>query len=1061
MKEDKKISFNEWADFWRYEMGANVIPANTPEKLVTISWKPWQNNPIPEEQHVKWKNQRAFNQGMAIFAGQVWHNQKKKGLHLILVDLDNQKAIDELCSILNSSLKEISKRMIIEQHKDQRNKAHVIFYATHPFPKKGSSVAKLLDELKHEEIPAIEIKGSGENGLLFCSPSPHKNGYNYEIIGTREPQTIDEMEKHLQDIFRKHGIQYPSSSNDDNEKAINDDRIPIKDFFKPGIKIYAGQNRHEALMRVMESLLLRNQKILDENTIRGLAEKWNNDVCEPPLDAKEFSKQWKSSVKFIDLINKQRAKEQFELDQRRKREQVEEELAKSEGREIEKKNPLRIGVLARLNEEGINHFGYGQLSSLSALYKRVRSAILKCDTCWRQKEIVFDHPQTYLNFHEKVGFGGSCKYRFIDDFNSCDGWVKTEPQWVNALDIEVSDTSSLQDIDRLKCVLLADDTENVGIGEDVIVFGAIYMEQNKRGPTFPVDYVQSVKYEGREQEELTKLDIEGIKRFREKFPDDEEYIKKLVSMIACNVIGLEEIKEGILYMVARAKPDRPDKRERIHGIIISIPGMAKTALLNYTTELMERSTFETAQLSTGLSLIVIVENSGDMKILRLGPVSTSMLACIDEFNRLSGSDQEKFFGVMEEGRTTTVKFGRKVKITAPVTILASINPPEGSDYDSEGRIDLQSMDIIAPILSRFDLKFYIPPLKNDDEIRKLVNAKADLETRVFGAPNYSKFLKKVMVYIKQYYPNPKLTDEALSVINEAYLELKKQDTTNAISPRVYNLLANLARARAMLLLKKTVDSEIAQSVVKYYSETIKAYQTGTIEPKDPIQVAIQECRNFLDEKFGQDRIEYIESDLLKKVCESNPQVDRYIKSGVSKQNYFDKSNNKRARYILERLRVRYPDIVTIRKRPVTLKWIPKSELHGEALAGAHSDHSDHSDPSGGEGSTNNETNLSVTSTIPKNENVGPERESGQNQVGVSLQERSERSERSTSASISASEYQYSCYVCIKNHRTRFETNSKSEYQSHYVQKHRKFPAYPGKADLELYGLKPQGKHWEV
>ena len=35
---------------------------------------------------------------MAIIAGKVWHNETKKDLYLILVDLDNQKAIDEFCT---------------------------------------------------------------------------------------------------------------------------------------------------------------------------------------------------------------------------------------------------------------------------------------------------------------------------------------------------------------------------------------------------------------------------------------------------------------------------------------------------------------------------------------------------------------------------------------------------------------------------------------------------------------------------------------------------------------------------------------------------------------------------------------------------------------------------------------------------------------------------------------------------------------------------------------------------------------------------------------------------
>lgn len=967
---DNPRSMNEWADFWHYEIGANVIPANSREKTVSVPWKQYQNRPITDEQHVGWKNQRAFENGIAVIAGKVWRNYSKKDLYLILVDLDNKKAIQELCTRNGKQipLSELAQKVIIEQHADEPDKAHVIFYATHPFPKKSSDIAKLSDLLKHNEIPAIEVKGSGEHGLLFCAGSPHRNGSNYEIIGTKEPEIFDDMEQHLQDICKKYGMQY-GNGKISSGNLLDENLIPIKDFFKPGIKIVEGQNRHEALMRVMESLILRNQNILGPETIKPFAEKWNNEHCKPPLDAREFQKQWKAAQKYIDRINKQRAIQRYELEERLKRETIEQELANSHERENEKKNPLRIGLLARLNEEGINHFGYGQLSSLGQLYKRVRAVYTQCVKCGRKKEIVFSHPQTRQYFLEHFGLAGLCTMRFSDDDdydNECDGIVRIDPKWVTALDIEVRDTSSLQDIDRIKCVLLGDDTNDVDIGENVILLGQIYMEGSKSGPTFPVSYVQSIKYEGREQEELTKLEIEGIRRFRERFSDDDEYMKKLVELTACNIIGLEDIKEGILYMVARAKPDRPDKRQRIHGVIISPPGMAKTALLNYTTELMDRSTFETAQLSTGLSLIAIVENTGEMKILRLGPVSTSMLACVDEFNRMLGSDQEKFFGVMEEGQTTTIKFGRKVKIIAPVTILASINPPEGSDYDFQGRIDLRSMNIIAPILSRFDLKFYIPPL-TEEEIRQQVNAKAHLETRMHGAPNYSRFIKKLMIYIKQNFSNPTLTPEALSVISEAYLELKKE--SSGISLRVYNSLLNLTKARAMLLQKITADSEIAKAAVKYYSKSIKAYQIGTdfIEPKDPIEVAIEECKNFLCERFGPERFEYTESELLKKVCDSNRQVERYVKSGVAKRDYFDKSNNKQARYILERLRVRYPEVVVVKKRPATLKWMPISS-QSQSDSVSDSDRSDHSDPSGGGSTSKNVSNSTVTSTTKENEN---------------------------------------------------------------------------------------------
>ena len=161
-------------------------------------------------------------------------------------------------------------------------------------------------------------------------------------------------------------------------------------------------------------------------------------------------------MKFVGEINKRRAFERYQFEERQKRELVEQELANSEEREKEKKTPLRIGILARMNEEGKNHYAAGQLSSIGMLYKRVRSAIAKCNKCGRSEETVFPHPETRQYYLGYFADAGECQFYFSN--SECNGKVKVEPHWVSALDIEVSDANSLQDIDRLKCVLLGEDT---------------------------------------------------------------------------------------------------------------------------------------------------------------------------------------------------------------------------------------------------------------------------------------------------------------------------------------------------------------------------------------------------------------------------------------------------------------------------------------------------------------------------------------------------------------------------------------------------------------------------
>ena len=65
------------------------------------------------------------------------------------------------------------------------------------------------------------------------------------------------------------------------------------------LQVQEGHNRHEALLRAMESLIKRNMRILALEEIKEWATKWNYKHCNPPLDNREFEKQWKSATKYI------------------------------------------------------------------------------------------------------------------------------------------------------------------------------------------------------------------------------------------------------------------------------------------------------------------------------------------------------------------------------------------------------------------------------------------------------------------------------------------------------------------------------------------------------------------------------------------------------------------------------------------------------------------------------------------------------------------------------------------------------------------------------------------
>jgi len=77
---------------------------------------------------------------------------------LASIDADNETAIKEICTKNNKkmTLNEFASKTLVEQHKDNLNKAHLYFYAPRPVRKKSSDIS-----VTSTMTPAIEVKGEG------------------------------------------------------------------------------------------------------------------------------------------------------------------------------------------------------------------------------------------------------------------------------------------------------------------------------------------------------------------------------------------------------------------------------------------------------------------------------------------------------------------------------------------------------------------------------------------------------------------------------------------------------------------------------------------------------------------------------------------------------------------------------------------------------------------------------------------------------------------------------------------------------------------------------------
>jgi len=296
------VTLNDWSDYWFYQIGVNVIAADTKRKVTYEKWEQWENTAMSDELHEEHKQKGDYNKGIAVIPGLLWRGPHK-GMYLVAIDLDNKKTIEEFCKDGLERLKEVT---LVEQNSNP-DKMHLYFIVEKEIANKASDKTDISKSsmVNTNEIPAIEVKSNGK-GIMFCSNSPHKDGGNYEIKGTVKPNVFNaqDVETRIKNICNKFGLYYGSSNNGRNSNnsnstggGIGDNNnndsylISIQELFTPGTKILEGHNRHLAILRVMESLLLKNMGFLKLEEIKRLAEERNQDLCIPPLEKSDIDRQ--------------------------------------------------------------------------------------------------------------------------------------------------------------------------------------------------------------------------------------------------------------------------------------------------------------------------------------------------------------------------------------------------------------------------------------------------------------------------------------------------------------------------------------------------------------------------------------------------------------------------------------------------------------------------------------------------------------------------------------------------------------------------------------------------
>jgi replicative DNA helicase Mcm len=787
-------------DFWFYTVGVNICPADTRNKKLSESWKARQTTAMSAEEYEELKKTGAFIRGAAVVTGRVWRSDYV-GYYLNGIDLDNSKALEEICSSGNNgktlTIDELAASTLLEHHPDDPTKLHFYIYSKHPFKNKSSDLGRAW--FNNETMPAIEVKGL--KCLMFCTPSMHKGGHRYQFVNQRVPGLSENFEQVINDVLSKYDIEY-----------LSKDDARLKDTQKKSDerKTVNLGSRHNELLREMNVRLHEFIKIKPLEEIRQMCIKFNNLYCRPPLAIEEFERMWNDAISHV----------------------AQQEMEKDAG---DAKTVELISVAEAIRRSFGKVAVKGLIIGVSSVVQVVSGTEFECSYCG-QSQIeqhtppLFSLPSFLNQSRRRCGFCGEL---------GCYGPRRNKE--MSAMTIQLQDEEKQNELESLNVVLFDNNTLNVRNGENAIVTGELHVVQQRGNNGKRVTYLFAdyIEYETQQNESvvISEEDLVAIDEFSQR----ADMITKLVDMLAPTVIGHNDKKLGIILMYVGATQTH-DFRGRIHGLFIGPHGTAKSKLAQAANRLGQpQSRYSSTQGASGKSITAIIDKNNDSYVLRNGvlPQAKNSVCILNEIASLSMEDQRHLFDVMEEGKLTLDKYGFHKEIDSPTTVLGTTNPESGEWYMDI--IDKGQIPLRKELVDRYDLIFVFTLLKNKaDKIDYAQKKLAILKSKDIKEDHL--FLRKVIEHAKTF--NPELSEEAEAMIIDYWSRL---NTIFFPTNRVLETVIRVSIAFARLHFSNIVTADVAKEAIDFLTRMYQAFDRTVVVVQDPREATCHEIVKFLME----------------------------------------------------------------------------------------------------------------------------------------------------------------------------------------------------------------------
>ncbi|MFH1506768.1 MAG: ATP-binding protein [archaeon] len=284
--------------------------------------------------------------------------------------------------------------------------------------------------------------------------------------------------------------------------------------------------------------------------------------------------------------------------------------------------------------------------------------------------------------------------------------------------------------------------------------------------------------------------------------------EKIRALIAPNIVGLDDAKEGALLQLFALDP--------VHILLLGDPGTGKTEILRAVHELAPISTYGLGSGTTGVGLTVAKEGNEIHKGLL--PLADEGIACIDELNLLKKEDRGSLYNAMEKGFITYDKGKTHMQFDARIRLLATANP-EGDRFVGKAISLLKKQMPFDPaLLSRFHLIFFIRRPSTEAFVRiarKIVSAEKFKKHH----PDYQ-FVKEFVAFAEHL--NVEFDKSFQSQIVDFVESIKKDEEKFLIdiTPRFVVGIIRLTQASARMRLSAKVTEQDVDKVLKLVKESV-------------------------------------------------------------------------------------------------------------------------------------------------------------------------------------------------------------------------------------------------